>query len=316
MQTYVSRNLTHNNTLLKLPFYPHGAGHYTLKKGYKEYESKEFSPFVAISWIEKGDLEITLYGKEHILHRNDVLIYLPGEERHRRVLSDDCEYRWVTFSGERAPGHILSYGYDRIIRNAGPCPVELFRKIMEHISDADPFMQRMIISWVDQILAHAGGRYDNTIHFHPIQQSGDQCQHDCRHGRLQPCPAVAAVPPGIQPDAGRMPGLSPHRAGGRAAPRNRPSGFRDRGALRFPESEYILPFRQTDQRIHSARIPQPPRRGLKTAHPDNSETRRFRKPDLTELTAGSYLRIYPGTTPVQKFSGITGIFRKKIIVFS
>ena len=92
------------------------------------------------------------------------MIYLPGEERHSRVLSNDCEYRWITFSGERAPGHILSYGYDRIISNAGPCPVEIFQKIMEHISDADPFMQRMIISWVDQILAHAGGRYDNTIH--------------------------------------------------------------------------------------------------------------------------------------------------------
>lgn len=164
MQTYVSRNLIHNNTLMKLPFYPHGAGHYTLKKGYTEHKHKNISPFVSVSWIEKGDLEISLYGKEYILHRNDVLIYLPGEERHSRVLSNDCEYRWITFSGERAPGHILSYGYDRIISNAGPCPVEIFQKIMEHISDADPFMQRMIISWVDQILAHAGGRYDNTIH--------------------------------------------------------------------------------------------------------------------------------------------------------
>ena len=56
MQTYVSRNLIHNNTLMKLPFYPHGAGHYTLKKGYTEHKNKNISPFVSVSWIEKAIL--------------------------------------------------------------------------------------------------------------------------------------------------------------------------------------------------------------------------------------------------------------------
>lgn len=162
--TFVSQNSIFKTNPLKLPIYPCSVGHYTTEKGYTEHERKGFTQFVFIGWMQKGEMEITLYEKPYILYPNDVWIYLPGEDRRRRALSDECEFRWVAIKGERAAGHILAYGYDRIIRNAGLCPVELFQQIMEHISDTDPFMQRMIISWIDQILACAGGRHDNTMH--------------------------------------------------------------------------------------------------------------------------------------------------------
>ena len=164
METIVYTNLPYREQQFFLPFYPSGIGHYTLKKGWAADESPELSGQVSILWFEQGEMEVTYYGQKHLLTTNDVQIILPREQRCRKVVSDFCEYRWLTFCGQNAVGHVLSYGYDRIIRNAGPCPVELFQKISRNLSDTDPFIQRMIISWIDQILAFAGGRHDPRIH--------------------------------------------------------------------------------------------------------------------------------------------------------
>lgn len=164
METLVYTNLPYQRQQLSLPIYPSGIGHYTLKKGWTADESRELSDQVSILWFEQGEMEVTYYGQKHLLTTNDVQIILPEEQRCRTVVSDFCEYRWLTFRGQNAAGHVLSYGYDRIIRNADPCPVELFQKISRNLSDTDPFIQRMIVSWIDQILAFAGGRHDPRIH--------------------------------------------------------------------------------------------------------------------------------------------------------
>ncbi len=162
MYTFVTRAIRRDDPSPFLPFYPHAVMHYQREKDdWTAY--REVSRFVSLIWLINGEIEVEFYEKKHILHKNDVIFYVPGDDFICRILND-CEYRGIQFGGERAAGHILSYRYKRIIRGAGPCPVELFQQIMEHLSDTDPFMLRMIVSWIDQILACAGGRYDNTVH--------------------------------------------------------------------------------------------------------------------------------------------------------
>ncbi len=162
--TMVTRNYRVERNPIPLPFYPHAVGHYLMKKNARTVEKKFMTPHFSLQWICDGILEYTLDGREFLLRTNDVIFAWPGEERIRHVLSDRCDLRWMTFDGQLAPAHLMAYGYDRYLPNAGPCPVDLFQKISENISDSDPFMQRMIVSWYDQIFAYAGGRHDPTVH--------------------------------------------------------------------------------------------------------------------------------------------------------
>lgn len=163
METYVSRPVGMNMSILKLPFYPKSTGHYIVEKGWSTQETKDFTQFVSIVWMDSGEMECGLYGQNIIMHPGDVMIYYPGEERSRKVLSAHADFRWVTFDGPLAVAHIDAYGYDRYVRNAAKCPVDIFQQIASHISESDPFTVRMTISFIDQIIAHIGGKGDNLL---------------------------------------------------------------------------------------------------------------------------------------------------------
>ncbi len=119
------------------------------------------SPFVQIFWGVEGSGVLKIGEEDLRLGVGDVAIMLQGESHRYFAGSAPWTLRWLTFDGAGASSFMRSYGYPRLGKALGPCPVQLFEELESALRTMTPFSQRRLISIATQIIALAGGRDDD-----------------------------------------------------------------------------------------------------------------------------------------------------------
>lgn len=143
-----------------LPIYVRSTGVYRVDGSWR-WPGKENQAYVQVFWGIAGRGTLTIEDSTFTFGAGDVAFKLPHERHAYSADSGLWELRWVTFDGDGAAAFMQSYGYPRLIRNAGPCPQHLFVEIESGLREMTPFRQRKLISVMTEVLALAGGSDDD-----------------------------------------------------------------------------------------------------------------------------------------------------------
>lgn len=162
MRRIISRTDPNRLPALPLPFYVRSVGYNEAGKGWAEFFSAATKQFVQIFWGVEGEGEFRIGKSRYVLHSDEVIYHLPGEDHFHKSLSSTWAYHWFTLDGPMALAFIQGYGYPREAMQAGPCPVDLFLQIETLMREMSPFSQRKMLSIAADILAMAGCRDDGA----------------------------------------------------------------------------------------------------------------------------------------------------------
>ena len=143
-----------------LPFYVRSVGYNEAGRGWSEYFSAATKQFVQIFWGVEGEGEFRIGASRYVLHADEIIYHLPGEDHFHKSLSLKWAYHWFTMDGPLALEFIRGYAYPREAMPSGPCPVDLFLQIETLMREMSPFSQRKMLSIATDILAMAGCRDD------------------------------------------------------------------------------------------------------------------------------------------------------------
>lgn len=138
-----------------LPFQPRSAG----RNFFNRDEVEIFAPdnFVELCWVKQGRVEIEVNGTRIPLSAGDCVFRMPFDVRYKRALANETIVWWATIDGEGAADFIYSFGYPRAALNAGPCPEELFGKIVRGLFARDPNAPRRLFPLYAELFLLAGG---------------------------------------------------------------------------------------------------------------------------------------------------------------
>lgn len=156
MRRIISRTEPNKLPALPLPLYVRSVGYNEAKRGWTEFFRASTKQFVQIFWCVKGEGEFRIGKASYVLHSNEIIYHLPGEDHFHKSLSPLWAYHWFTFDGPMAVDFIKGYAYPREAMPAGPCPVDLFLQLETLMREMSPYSQRKMLSIATDILAMAG----------------------------------------------------------------------------------------------------------------------------------------------------------------
>ena len=162
MRRVISRTDPNKLPALPLPLYVRSVGYNEADNDWTEFFPAETKKFVQIFWGVKGEGEIRIGNSIHVLHRNEFIYHLPGEDHLHTSLSPVWAYHWFTLDGPMAAAFMQGYGYPREAMPAGTCPVDLFLQLETLMREMSPYSQRKMLSIAADILALAGSRDDSN----------------------------------------------------------------------------------------------------------------------------------------------------------
>jgi AraC-like DNA-binding protein len=160
MRRIISRTEPDKLPALPLPLYVRSVGYNEAEKGWTEFFRAKTKQFVQIFWSVQGDGEFRIGKSSYVLHCNEIIYHLPGEDHFHKSLSPLWAYHWFTLDGPLAVEFIKGYGYPREPMPAGQCPVDLFLQLETLMREMSPYSQRKMLSIATDILASAGTRND------------------------------------------------------------------------------------------------------------------------------------------------------------
>ncbi|MFA6101750.1 MAG: AraC family transcriptional regulator [Victivallaceae bacterium] len=161
MRRIISRTDPNKLPPLPLPLYVRSVGYNEAENAWTEFFPAETKKFVQIFWGVRGEGEFRIGDSSYVLHCNEVIYHLPGEDHFHKSQSPVWAYHWFTLDGPLAVAFIQGFGYSREVMPAGRCPVDLFLQLETLMREMSPYSQRKMLSVAVDILALAGSRDDS-----------------------------------------------------------------------------------------------------------------------------------------------------------
>lgn len=151
---------------IPLPVFVRSVGYNEAPPGWEECEESRRKNFVQIFWSIQGVGEFRFRDRTVLLHPNEAIYRLPGEEHVHRSADERIpwHYFWFTFDGPRSKEFLLSYGYEQRAYHAGACPAHLFSELKTLVTRCTPYAQRHAISVAAEILALFGSETGAAEH--------------------------------------------------------------------------------------------------------------------------------------------------------
>jgi len=117
----------------EIPLSVRSCGHYILPQG--ETESHKGRPFLELYWVKRGSLRFHLSTDSHRTNAQQSFFYLPNEPHQIEILSQSCEYHWLTLDNNKAPNWCADLGLRKRPSISGPCPSDLFQALLHTVHD-------------------------------------------------------------------------------------------------------------------------------------------------------------------------------------
>lgn len=165
------------NTEIAAPFYIDSTGIAKRKRGEIFFKRGILNRFSGFSWILSGTLELC-EGPDRIqAGPNSVFFNFYGEGIWSKVISEECTFRWICFSGPLADAVLHSYHYPKIQSSLHPYPAELFERL-ESLTGGSPLEIRTRAAIVMEILAQAAGVEEGMEDLKLIEAGLSLIQHN------------------------------------------------------------------------------------------------------------------------------------------
>jgi len=156
MENLTTRQEFRTVTGVRLPFYVRSVGLSRRKANTAAQITSQDSDYVSLLWCAAGSGEATIFNQKFPFFPNDVIYYLPNEERRYLFFEQGCEYYQLSLDGPLACAFMLSYGYSRRLANAGKVPVKLFEELSAILCENDPRLMRHSVAIATEIIGLAG----------------------------------------------------------------------------------------------------------------------------------------------------------------
>jgi len=144
-----------NQSSAKLPFWVEFAGHYQSRRGFQSDVS--IINFVQVFWCAAGEGIVVINGRERFLRANQITLYFPKmEHRYYAVAGTNWDIYWWTMGGALAPSITASFGLNAEVYDAGPPPVQLFRRLGRALRNPAPYGSAQAAGLAFQLLIRAG----------------------------------------------------------------------------------------------------------------------------------------------------------------
>jgi AraC-like DNA-binding protein len=150
-----------NFTFVSMPFYCQSCGTHILENNRRIRQGGAGNHHAVLYWCVEGSGTIKLYGQSWQMEPGDALFYLPGEDQELIGGNTPWHVAWIGIKGPFTEALLLSYGYSRFIKNAGPYPEKLFKEIQHYLPINEPYAIRHLASLVLEAWALIGGK-DST----------------------------------------------------------------------------------------------------------------------------------------------------------
>ena len=108
------------------------AGHYSVCGEFHDAVMKK--DFLELFWCMDGSGYFVLDGKTVKLSCGEVFCYFPGDIHQVYTNSANWNYYWITLDGCELSSLLRVFGLQRGAWSAGPCPVDLFEKVISSLS--------------------------------------------------------------------------------------------------------------------------------------------------------------------------------------
>jgi len=162
------------NPSLKIPLGVMSAGRYRVGHPFTSHVKN--IQFAQLFWGVSGSGVIEINGVERILKPGRVGLYLPGMLHKWHTNGRTWDFFWMALDGPLTVTILSAFGLDADIHDAGPCPVQLFKKLLRAGNDPSPHAEIDSSSLAFQILFRAVARDEK--HLDPLTSTAVEQIHE------------------------------------------------------------------------------------------------------------------------------------------
>jgi len=151
------------------------AGRYRVSHPFTSHVKNNI-PFAQLFWGVSGSGVIEINGVERTLKPEQIAFYLPGMLHKWFTRGQTWDFYWMALDGPLTVTILSAFGLDADIRDAGPCPVQLFKNLLRAGNDPSPHAELESSSIAFQILYRAVSR--NKKRLDPIVSTAVEQIHE------------------------------------------------------------------------------------------------------------------------------------------
>ncbi len=135
-----------------LPLGVRAVGHYKVDPTWNIHHHKNH---YQLYWCIVGRGRFILNAKEHVLRKDQIFLYRPGDLHDMQATCPLWEFRFISFDGAAAGAMIDALGIESRVRNARKCPHSLFEQLHATTPSPAPEAERQAATIAYDILQRA-----------------------------------------------------------------------------------------------------------------------------------------------------------------